>query len=555
MSLVQKSIPVGPVADAAAAVQPSSRHRHLPDALFVVLCLAAVLPGLWMTRGVHWPQDLDGFRDLAIAESILNRGWRADAFYRGELAWYNPLVPAAAAYTSVLSGVDLPRTFVVLGAWLNALAPIAYYICIRVLVGPPVALMATAAFLFLPSRPEAWASATYSPWLFPALAAQVPLYASLASWVITLRKPTVFGAVRTGVLIGVTFLAHTAPAIVLLGVVWFSGFGFPVWPPRWTRARAIALQATTTVVSLIVVALFLAPLVWHYGLRVRNRAPATWSYDPAQPLLWVMGMRFGDVVIVALAVTGLVFILRRAAPVTRAVTLPWGGVVGAALLYALLTEKLTSIPTLVPAYHFLFLLRAWKWLLVAIGGLDVLRRGLPWLRHRVSYGVSTEAALLTLSMLLAVAMYPRYLGRDAFTGARDRALAVGDDTAERQAYAWIQRHTLDSDVFAASDVDGLRIVAPAGRYVVAVQPHFSSPYVDWGRRTTDRDRMLSAFTSGDLGTFDERARRYGVTHLLLRTPKDALDSDAPVPGFCRVFQAGTLSVFATDREGTACLKG
>lgn len=41
-------------------------------------------------------------------------------------------------------------------------------------------IAAACAFLFLPHRPPAWASATYSPWLFPSIPAQALLYVGIA---------------------------------------------------------------------------------------------------------------------------------------------------------------------------------------------------------------------------------------------------------------------------------------------------------------------------------------------------------------------------------------
>lgn len=521
----------------------SNSRLQLADALFALVWIMAILPGFWMIHGVQWPYDLDGFRDVAIARSFLERGWSEDAFYRAERAWYNPLIPTLLAWSSAVSGTDLPRTFVVLGASFNALAPMTYYVSARILVGPPAALTAVVAFLFLPSRPEAWASATYSPWLFPAIAAQVPLYASLASWTLTLRTPTVFGAARTGLLIGVTLLAHTAPGLLLLGVTWLSGTVFQVWPRGWTRVRGLALLALSTLVALSVMAPFLGPIVWRYGLRVQNRVPATWVYDPATPLSWLMGMKVGDVAILTLAAWGMVVIVRRAPIAARAVTIGWGAVAGTGLIHTLLAERLTSLPTLVPAYHFLFLLRAWKWLLLGVGLHAVLERTLPWLRRRVSPRVPASAAVCVVSLVIVFAMYPRYVGREAFTGARERALAMAERADERQVYSWILRHTSPVDIFVAEDVDALQIVAPAGRQVVSVRSYFSNPYVSWEDRATDRDRMMTAFREGDIRRYDELARAYGVTHLLVRAQPDRTDDNGKPAGFCRILRAGGLSVF------------
>ena len=55
--------------------------------------------------------------------------------------------------------------------------------------------------------------------------------------------------------------------------------------------------------------------------------------------------------------------------------------------------------------------------------------------------------------------------------------------------------------------------------------------------------MIAAFRSGDLQKFDDLAQSYGVTHLLVRTQPDRTEMDAEPGGFCRVLQAGSLSIF------------
>ena len=195
----------------------------------------------------------------------------------------------------------------------------------------------------------------------------------------------------------------------------------------------------------------------------------------------------------------------------------------------------------VPAYHFYFMLRGWKWVVFGCGLIAVVDVVVRRWNARGRRSIPAEAASAGMVILLAVAVYPRYLGREAFKNARTMSQQLAADE-ERTVHGWIREHTDTKSVFLASDNDALTLVGPAGRSVVCVASSFSNPYVDHLARATARDRMFQALVDGDGAAFGGLRREFGVTHVLARDRQ--IDSLRLHPELVReAFSAGSVTVF------------
>ena len=214
----------------------------------------------------------------------------------------SPLVPGVVALISTMTGAAIPVTFVQLGPWVNALAPIAFFVFVRRLVGLTPAVFATVAFLFLPGRPPVWASATYTPWLFPSVTAQAVLYATLAAWTGTPERTTpgrspIWRVSLTGLLLGATFWAHSGAAVFAAGVMFLT---------RPKGAFPVALVASA-VVSPFLVPLFLVP-PHRAESGARDLAP-----QPATLIAVLLpSFRLSDILHLVAALAGIVWIRRHA---------------------------------------------------------------------------------------------------------------------------------------------------------------------------------------------------------------------------------------------------
>ena len=195
---------------------PGARGRWLPHAVAAVALAAALGSGLFAARGLSVPPEVDHYRDMGAAQSVLDGNRGADPAYAGERWWYPPLLPALTAGLSRVTGLPLPALYVRVGPWLNLLGALAFYGLGCLLLTAWPALLALLAYLFVGtwSLPS-WGQATYSPWLWPLFFVQLFAFLTASAWLLALRTGRRRWDVATGLLLGLTFLGHAAPALIL----------------------------------------------------------------------------------------------------------------------------------------------------------------------------------------------------------------------------------------------------------------------------------------------------------------------------------------------------
>jgi hypothetical protein len=518
--------------------------RLLPP--LVLLCAPALYQGIRTTRSLSWPPDVDLYRDIAQAQTMADGQLLADPFYRDETIWYNPLVPLLVTGASRLTGLPVHTAYTRAGAYLNILAPVAFFFLVGGLFGRLAAAAATLDFLFVrdPGDP-AWLSPSYSPWLFSAAFAQGLFYLALLSYRAALASDARRWHVATGALLGLTFLGHTAPALIL-GVVITSGCGLRAAAPGTPWPLILRRHALLLLVALAVAAPFLWSILLRYRLQIRNPTPLAWVWLPlaSNGIGGILAMGFSAETSVALA--GLAWlILKDERRLEARLITGWALAASALFAYALLCNPLVRagalLPPLVPPHHFLFFLKSLESVLVGYGISTLLigmasRFGLTALR-----GVRSGATLLA-SLALGVGLaFPRYQSREAFVMARQQAEKDATKTAREEAREWIRSHTHPDDVFLAADDLALLVVGPAGRKTVALDPYFSNPYVASKRRRDGRDTMFALLEGGRYLLFAPLARDFGVT-FVIRKKSDGVPLDG-VPGLTREFGNARITIY------------
>lgn len=521
-----------------------------PEYLLLLMCAVALWHGVATTGDLDWPFDADIFRDIGNAQAILDGHFWEDPAYRGEWRWYNPLVPTVIAGLAKVSGLPVHLLYTRGGAYLGLLAPLSFYLLVASLFGRWTAAASTLGFLFVTSENlVAWSTATYSPWLFAQVFVQALFYLTLTAYhrARTSARPRWF--VVTGILLGATFLGHTAPALLLGGIIGLltlvdrgvrqtrDGAGGAA---RWRHigGELIAMGLPTLLISLP----FLATIVGAYRLRVINTVPSHFIDDS---LFLNVARTFLRQEFVALssafALYGLIAVARRRArPIRRGILLAWLGLGGAAVLYGYLwqflqTRYAVEPPMVVPTFHFMFYLKALQAVFFGYGlsGVSALAvRGIARLAPPSWHGgagagrgpILERLVLVGLLLMCFVRAYPTYSGRHEFTGAPETAREVEKNFVVPVAFAWIRAHTGPTDVLLASDKQALFLAVAAGREVVVMNQYFSNPYVDWRSREIARTTMYRYLAIGKHEEFSALARRYGVT-FVLASRKQAEDID------------------------------
>jgi MFS family permease len=402
------------------------------DLLAAAFILAALVVALRTTRDLESPHDPDHFRDIAQAQAVLDGHPLSDPYYRGEWAWYNPLLAWTIALGAGASGTTVERFHVRSGPWLNLFGPIAFYVLAVRLAGRRAALGGLAIYLFfLCGNEHSWASATYSPWLFAGNFSQGIFFSTALALLWAQKCPTPLRALAVGALIGVAFLAHTAPALIL------AVMAAAVFLPNW-RSLGIAAAAALAVASPFLVGILA------YRFQILNPAPIVYVYPP------VSTERFGET-------------LQRYAPAIGASLLGLlvapSRLIGAWLAAALALTAYTILPVtaLVPAFHF-------------------------WLYTTAALALLTGAALARLcprpfifasaTVAFVVWNWTAYTGRaDIRVGRYLATMRVPDHIT---ASAFLRTVTRPDDVVLGAYGAVRLIIGPAGRKTLAPDPLFEN---------------------------------------------------------------------------------
>jgi hypothetical protein len=444
--------------DVTTVVPSRAARPRLRNASAVALLLTAVLLAALaiarnsaMVRDLQWPGLDTQFRELAAAQTMLDEGYGPDSTYRQERVWYNPMAPWLIAGLTRLTSVPARTIVARSGPWINLLAPAALFLVIALVFDGVTALAGTAAFVFIIGAAlPFYYGATYSPWFGPENFGQAFFYIGLLVALMAFERPFGSGrALALGAALGLTFLTHTAPALVLgccmLALALWQGRA----SGRWRDAAATLLVALP--VAFVVSLPFGVQILFHYRLHVVNAFPGLSPSDFLDLNELPRVVRATATLPAVAGALALLWRLRRG-PADRGarLVLVWGGVVSVFLVahvLAIIAER-EGLPVLsvVPAFHFFYYLMPLLALGVglAVGDLTGLAvrqldrsPGSP-LERTTGWRTGVCAALATV--LLVAAYFPHYLRRPDFHEIRERAARMNQEMPV-DAYAWIAAHS------------------------------------------------------------------------------------------------------------------
>ena len=530
--------------------------RYVLVTLTAALCLwLAFVPARRAVSGVTMPYDTDHFREIAYAQSIADGRLFDDPFYRGKTIWYNPLFAATIALVSRITALDVPVAMVQAGPVLSTAAQMAFFAAAVCLLGPWPAVIALVTLLFVPPYEFNWATPAVTPWLFPSTFASLFFYIGLLACWTAIRRNTPIWWIAVGGVLGIVFLGHTAPAVILGILAVASVLVADPSEELLSRRRATAL-AMVIGVALVVSAPFVYSIVVLYRLRIVDTDVLNW----VAPRLAVA--RAGNLLYEAwvsplgvLRMIGAIALIRRA-PSDRGAFLVVGWTAAAAALfgYGWLQQLVhfRGVPPFIPQHEFYFHLRAAGYMLAGAGGWVILTtvaaaasRMLPS-EARPRYREAIAGALVLLAVYVTVrATYAAFQGKADFQEYRREALATSAQFAETRLLERLRTETPPDAVVLATAEDSLYRVAPAGRAVVAIPASQSNPYVPQGGRDNDQEAMLKAVLTGDSATLHALADAYGVTHIVLGPDDTAtLDSvGARADGIRELSRRGGYSLY------------
>jgi hypothetical protein len=490
-------------------------------ALLLGLC---AIEGFQATIGLRRPPDIDSLRDVGFIQSFLDGNWFGDPAYAGEWRWYPPLMHAVGAAGVLLTGIPALTLWVQLGPWINLFAPLTFFLMNARLFERRAAAVATAVFVLF-NGALAWPhiQASYTPWpLIPSVA--LPLF-FLGIMLVHARggSTRMVDAVVVGSFLGIVFLAHTVPALLLSVIVAMTAFA-----EHGIRLRTILWLAVVALLELSWALPFLAPLLLQYRLHIANPVPGAWTDALMHPRgafvhLGVLNM---PGVVAALGA----WLLWRRAPLSRRTVVilsTWIAVcIGLLIRHQACTIADTKgayceIFVISPHHYHFYLAAAWASLL----GHTVWQAARFWSNN--INGLSRVRVALLSGIPLAVfalgsfwfLFRPHELGerkipwwevegdvspetgpyhwiRNSMRPASEslmRKLAQYDRAFDIGMYHWILAHTRPTDLFVSTG--GVEVIS-AGRRQVAMPEVHSNPYVVWASREDRRLRFIAAITDG-----------------------------------------------------------
>ncbi len=510
----------------------------VPMVGLLLLCGVVLWLGLRATRHTDWPDpyEYDILRDIGIAQSMLDGRYPEDHVYPGEVQWYNPGIGALIAVGSCLSGAPPPLVAARLGAVLNILPAVMFFVMMSVLFDRWTALAAVAFFLFSKGPLTAsWMFASYTPWLLAANFALAPLFAAFTALVKAMETDSLRWYAGAGVLLGITFMFHTASAVLFGGVLVL----LLLYRIRRKRQagevwrRLLPGPLLLLIIAFVVSLPYSGPILRRYQFRVQNPWP-TWLCEPRMSLERLPELLWSGVCVASLvALIGLVLLWRsREKPWTKPLLACWFAVGGAFLVYTYFWQivEMASIrlPNLVPGFHFLLLLSVLRSVLCGYA----LTAGVRRLAQRLfpdSDRLLGNLCVCAATLLVFLFYLPAYRNAPMFTKTQDAVSWAARFTDITPAYAWLMENTRPEDVVLCRERQAILIAGPAGRKVVATMLFYSNLYLDFNKRFHDRDAMFRAIQMRDETAFLALAREYHIAYVLVQDEDIALVESAAFP--------------------------
>jgi hypothetical protein len=437
--------------------------------------------------------------------------------------------------------------------------------------------MALVALLFVPPYDFSWATPSVTPWLFPSTFASLFFYVGLLACWTAIRRNTPMWWIAVGAVLGIVFLGHTAPAVIL-GLLAVASVVFaPAFATTTARSPHSSLEhpasgggrlapiALVMGTALVVSAPFVYSIVVIYKLRIVATEALNWV-APTLAIAHAGDLLFDACVspLGVLRIIGAIALVRSAFAKATAdrrergdrgafLVVGWTAVAAVLFGYGWLQQLVhfRGVPSFIPQHEFYFHLRAAGYMLAGAGAWIVLTtiaaavsRMLPS-TSRPRYREAIAGALVLLAVYVTVrATYDAFQGKADFQEYRREALAATAQFEETRLLQRLRTETPPNAVVLATAEDSLYRVAPAGRAVVAIPSSQSNPYITQGGRDHDQKEMLKAVLTGDSATLRTLAHAYAVTHIVLG-PDDtaALDKMGAPAGLKELSRRGGYSLY------------
>jgi hypothetical protein len=477
------------------------------------------------THELQWAADPDFDRDISFARGAMEGNFGQDPNFKGAYLWYNPMLFSMEAVIARVSAVPLNIVAVRGGAYLNLLGPIFFFVMCLMLFGWDVALGALLSFLFLASgNILGWGAATYSPWLYPVCFAQFIFYTNilLSHKAFSSQKYFWFGLL--GFSIGLNFLAHAAPTLLLILIMLFiqsQKIHKAAREKSYSLVKKFFLQGATTFAFFVIAA---SPLLYFvagkYHLHQVNRVIFEYSEGIFLPSHFIEMAKANLNISFLISLIGFVWFYKKFHhQLTRKIIFSWLIFSIAMYMYSTLVAvadyKLKiHLPGTVPAFHYFFYLKALQSVFFGFGFVFLVNLLLAFFTGRIPKKIG-GILLVAIVLICAFAYFPFYKNRKDFVLLRGQAITKQNETDKIEVYNYIVNNIPSDKVILCEWDQSLFPVMATARKMVSINPTFSNPYLDYNERENARNSMLQLLKTGLPTSAKQLFSKYEVSFALL----------------------------------------
>ena len=463
--------------------------------MLAALLLVCLAHGLWVARGLgSYAAILDTYRDAGFVQGFLDGNLVGDPSLDGAKRYYPPLLHALAALVALITHTQPLELLTRAAPWVNLLVPATFFLLVRRLIDAPTAAVATVLFvcfdgILLPP----WMAASYSPWHSVPALTQALFFCG--AWLVSARtrQGRFIDALWIGSAIGIVFLAHTVPALILAAITAAAAVA-----TQGMRARTVAWVATAGGIAALWALPFLIPLIVAYHLKIVSAAGAFIDplFDPSRIPTRVIAASLPGMV--ALALLGLSAWGRRltSSTLSRQTLVVLTAWIGLPLLFVVRHfgcggggTSAVCTAFVVPVHHWMLYLQSALACVFGYAAMSMFST-LGQAGARASVSVAAAGAAFVLACILL-------LLRPMDQQMRERAIDMRN-RVDLDMYQWLLANTRPDALFvtdistdAVHDTAAMAVLA-GGRKSVALPFTFSNPYVDWQVRERREEAYLAA---------------------------------------------------------------
>ena len=500
----------------------------------ILMLLVAFVQCYKTVHDLHWASEPDFDRDIAYIHATLTGHYGQDPNMAGQYMWYNPIIFLTETVLVKFTGLPINVVVARAGAFLNLINPVIFFIILIKLFDYKVALAGLLAFVFvINGNLPCWGAATYSPWTVSDTAVQFLFYLCIFFCYKAFAEQKMGWFIALGAFIGLTFLGHSAPAIIIimLVVIMQANKVFAALKEKqYSQIGTYFLQGAVTFIPFVICAFpFLYYVYGKYHLHFVNRvilqcAPGIFARKETLTLL-KLNVTFSLII----SIIGFIwFYLKFENKVMRKIIWNWLFITLVMYVYesAVPTaDKMLHInlPDTIPAFHYFFYFKALQSIFFAFGFIYLFNKAINWLPgwSKKEFSPKAQTNLFVAAVLVYVLVYfPVYSNRWDFTDLRREAIDKGNEKDKIDVYNFIVNKLPADNVMLCPHGLSLFPVMPAAIKMVSIETYFSNPYVSYNQREDDRNKMLSYMKTTMPDTAKKLFGEYKVNDVLI--PSDSV---------------------------------